>query len=54
MGLDAVELVVNVEAKYGFAMSDAQARDMRSVGDLHSYILAHAQPPPDRMRRGSG
>jgi len=47
MGLDVVELVMNIEAEYAFAIPDAEARRMRSVGDLHAYILAHASPHPD-------
>lgn len=47
MGLDVVELLMNIEAQYGIHIPDADARVMRSVGDLHEYILAHASPPPD-------
>jgi hypothetical protein len=46
MGLDVVELLMNVEEHYGFEIPDAQARLMRSVGDLHAYILAHAPRRP--------
>ena len=47
MGLDVVELFMNVEAQYGIDIPDADARVMRSVGDLHAYIVAHASPAPD-------
>ena len=47
MGLDVVELVMTIEEQYGFTISDADAREMRSVGDLHAYILDHAVPRPD-------
>jgi hypothetical protein len=47
LGLDVVELVMTIEEQYGLSISDADARAMRSVGDLHAYILAHAQPVPD-------
>ena len=47
MGLDVVELVMTVEEHYGLAIPDTAAREMRSVGDLHQYIVDHAQPPPD-------
>ena len=47
MGLDGVRLIMDVEAKFGFDISDADAGIIRSVGDLHAYILSHAQPPPD-------
>ena len=38
---------MTIEEEYGLSISDADARAMRSVGDLHTYILAHAQPVPD-------
>lgn len=47
MGLDVVQLFMNVEQRYGFTIPDADAREMRSVGDLHRYILDHAQPRPE-------
>jgi hypothetical protein len=47
MGLDVVQLVMNVEERYGFTIPDSDAREMRSVGDLHTYILEHAEPRPD-------
>jgi len=47
MGLDVVQLFMNVEERYGFTVSNADARKMRSVGDLHRYILEHAKPRPD-------
>ena len=47
MGLDVVQLLMNIEEHYGFTISDADAREMRSVGDLHQYILDHAQSQPD-------
>ena len=47
MGLDVVELVMTVEEHYGLTIPDTEAREMRSVGDLHQYIVDHAQPRPD-------
>ncbi len=47
MGLDVVELLMTIEAQYGFTIPDADARPMRSVGDLHTYVMAHATPTPD-------
>ena len=46
MGLDVVELVISIEQHFGISIPDADARSLRSVGDLHAYILAHAEPPP--------
>ena len=47
MGLDSVQVIINVEMQYGFDISDADARTIRSVGDLHAYILNHAEPRPE-------
>lgn len=47
MGLDVVQLFMNIEQHYGFTISDADARKMRSVGDLHTYIVDHAEPRPE-------
>ena len=47
MGLDVVELLISVEEHFGISIPDADARPLRSVGDLHAYILAHAEPPPE-------
>jgi hypothetical protein len=46
VGLDVVELIVSVEEHFGISISDAEAHNLRSVGDLHTYILAHAEPTP--------
>ena len=48
MGLDVVELLMNVEAHYRIEIPDADARAMRSVGDLHEYVMANVHPAPDR------
>ena len=47
MGLDVVELVMTVEKHYGFTIPDTETARMRSVGDLHRYIVDHAHPRPD-------
>ena len=47
MGLDVVELLISVEEHFGISISDADARPLRSVGDLHAYIIAHAEPTPE-------
>ncbi len=46
MGLDSVELLMNVEAHFGLEIPDADASAMQTVGDLHAYIVRHAQPTP--------
>ena len=50
MGLDAVELLMNVEEQYNIRIPDSDARAMRSVGELHDYILAHVRPAPEREK----
>ena len=47
MGLDVVELLMTVEQKYGISIPDEDARPLRSVGDLHAYVLSHVTPRPD-------
>lgn len=47
MGLDVVELIMTIEEHYDLRISDDEARTMRTVGDLHGYILIHARPVPE-------
>ena len=39
MGLDGVELVMDVEETFGVAIPDELAQKMRTVGDLYEYLL---------------
>ena len=39
MGLDAVELVMDVEEAFEFSIPDEGYAQMRTVGELHQYIL---------------
>ncbi len=39
MGLDGVELVMDVEEKFGVAIPDDLAQTMRTVGDLYEYLV---------------
>ena len=39
MGLDTVELVIEVEESFGISIEDADAEQMRTAGDLHEYVL---------------
>ena len=38
---------MNIEEKYGFDIPDHEVLDLRSVGELHAYILSKAEPRPD-------
>ena len=47
--LDLVELIAAVEDKYGVELSEEQLEEMKNVGDLWTYLEAHAagaQPEP--------
>lgn len=53
MGLDTVELVMNVEETFGIAIPDADAEKIVTVGALHRYIVAKLgidASPPARSR----
>ncbi len=39
MGLDTVELAMEVEESFGITIPDSRACEMRTVGDLYSFIL---------------
>ncbi len=39
MGLDGVELVMAVEEKFGIAISDEEAQEMRTVGDMYQCVM---------------
>jgi acyl carrier protein len=41
MGLDGVELVMNVEETFGFSIPDGDAVGLVTVGELYDYILEH-------------
>ena len=39
MGLDAVELLIAVEEEFGVSLPDDEAAALRTLGDLHDYLL---------------
>ena len=40
MGLDGVELVMDVEDRFGTSFPDAEVERMQTVGDLHNFVMA--------------
>ena len=40
MGLDSVELVMNVEEHFGIEIPDRIAETLFTVGDLHGFVVA--------------
>ena len=40
--LDLVELVVELEDRYGIRMGEDQAEHVKTVGDAVDFVLAHA------------
>src|SRR5688572_26869154 len=46
MGLDAVELLMEIEDEFGFQMSDHDAELIQTCGQLCAYVLARVKPDP--------
>src|SRR4051812_43436238 len=44
MGLDTVELVMEIEDEFEFAIPDADAEHIKTCGDLHAYVLGRLRP----------
>ncbi len=46
MGLDTVELVMEMEETFGITIPDEEAEKIQTVGQAYRYILAHLGEPP--------
>jgi acyl carrier protein len=44
MGLDTVELVMEVEDEFGISVADADAEMIQTVGQLHAYVCHRLRP----------
>src|SRR5688500_12154199 len=44
MGLDAVELVIDVEEEFKIKISDSDAEKILTVGQLHDYVVERLPP----------
>ena len=44
MGLDLVELVMEIEDEFGFAIPDEDAERIQYCGDLHAYVVHRLRP----------
>lgn len=46
MGLDTVELVMEVEEAFGISISDTDAEKIQTVGQLHDHVMERLQAKP--------
>jgi acyl carrier protein len=52
MGLDIVEMVIEVETVFGVPIPDEDAARLRTVGDLYDYVAVRRVP--DAVGSGGG
>ncbi len=61
MGLDTLELILEIEAAFGIRIADEDAQSIRTVGELYGYVLEQLPDGPGgclsgaafyRLRRG--
>ncbi|MGA7416296.1 MAG: hypothetical protein WBW33_37850 [Bryobacteraceae bacterium] len=44
MGLDAVELITRVEEEYGVEITELEAQEVATVGELHKLVMSKIKP----------
>src|SRR3954453_3926563 len=49
MGLDTVELVMEIESEFEIAIPDADAELIQTVGHLHAYVCHTLRPRPETI-----
>ena len=54
MGLDIVEMVIEVETSFGITISDQDASQLRTVGDLYQYVAASVVPADESAKSCEG
>jgi hypothetical protein len=52
MGLDIVEMFVEVESAFGIEIPDAMAPYLSTVGALYDFVATHVEPTPASVRPG--
>jgi acyl carrier protein len=50
MGLDTVELLMEIERAFGIAIPDQQAEQIITVGDYYEVVWEHLQRDPEKNR----
>lgn len=51
MGMDSLEIILEIEETFGIKLPDEQAHKIVTVGDLRDYVIANL--PPDWKLKGS-
>ena len=54
MGLDIVEMVIEVETSFGISISDQDASHLRTVGDLYQCVVAAVDPADESAKSYQG
>ena len=47
MGLEIVELLMSVEDSFKFTITDEEAENIATIGQLHDLVVSKVSPPMD-------